>query len=109
MPRSTALDNEIRLILKTGKAVLGTKRSLKAVRLGKARAVILASKISRRIEEDIKYYAKLGDIPVIKFDGSSHELGTVCGKPFPVSVIAVLDLGDSTILEKKEEGEEPVA
>ncbi len=94
-----SLEDEIRTLLKTGKVIIGAKRAIQAVKLGKAKAVIMASLIPKWIEEDIKYYAKLGNIKVIKYRGTSFELGTLCGKPFPITTIAVIDPGESRILE----------
>ncbi|MCD6084065.1 MAG: 50S ribosomal protein L30e [Desulfurococcales archaeon] len=99
MSEVLSLDNEIRLLLKTGKVVLGARKALRTIKLGKAKAVIIASRIPRWIEEDVKYYARLGGIPVIRFGGTSYDLGTVCGKLFPITTIAVLDPGESGITE----------
>ncbi len=96
---SKELENEIKNVLKSGKAVLGFNRSLKAIMLGKAKAVVVASKIPKSYDDDIRRYASLSNIPVINFTGSSRDLGLVCGKPFPVTVIAILDLGGSRLLE----------
>ena len=97
--KAISLEDELRTLLKTGKVVIGAKRALKAIKLGKAKAVIIADLIPKHIEEDVKYYAKLGGIKVIKYKGSSYDLGTLCGKPFPITTIAVLDPGESRILE----------
>ncbi|OYT46083.1 MAG: 50S ribosomal protein L30e [Desulfurococcales archaeon ex4484_42] len=94
-----SLENEIKTLLKTGKVIIGARKSIKALKLGKAKAVIIASLIPKYIEEDVKYYAKLGGIKIIRYKGSSYELGTLCGKPFPITTIAVLDPGESRILE----------
>ncbi|MCS7108020.1 MAG: 50S ribosomal protein L30e [Sulfolobales archaeon] len=101
---SRDLENEIKNVLKSGKAVLGINRSLKAVMLGRAKAVIVASKIPKNYDDDIRRYANLSGIPVINFSGSSRDLGLVCGKPFPVSAIAILDLGGSKLLELSQSG-----
>jgi len=102
MPRTSSLDNELRRLLKTGKVVVGAKRSLDAIRLGKARGVVLATKLPKYIEDDVLYYAKLSGIKVIRFPGSSYELGTAVGKPFPITTIAIIDPGDSNLLEEGE-------
>ncbi|MEM4444604.1 MAG: ribosomal L7Ae/L30e/S12e/Gadd45 family protein [Thermofilum sp.] len=53
-----------------------------------------------RLEEWVeKRYASIAKIPVLVFEGSSRELGSVCRKPFMVSALAVLDPGESTILQ----------
>ncbi len=102
MPRTSSLDNELRRLLKTGKVVIGAKRSLDAIRLGKAKGVVLATKLPKYIEDDVLYYAKLSGIKVIRFPGSSYELGTAVGKPFPITTIAIIDPGDSNLLEEGE-------
>lgn len=101
---SRELENEIKNVLKSGKAVLGFNRSLKAVMMGKAKAVVIASKIPKNYDDDIRRYASLSNIPVINFSGSSRDLGLVCGKPFPVTVIAILDLGGSRLLDLTRSG-----
>lgn len=96
---ASELDREIKSVIRTGKFVLGSKGSLKAILMGKAKAVVVASKIPPTIEADVLYYAKLGNIPVIRYPGTSYDLGLVCGKQFPVSVMAILDFGESRLAE----------
>jgi large subunit ribosomal protein L30e len=36
----------------------------------------------------------------MKFEGSSIELGAVCGKPFSVNSLAVIEAGESKILNE---------
>ncbi len=98
------LENEIKTIIKTGKYVLGSRRSLKLLKLGKLKSVIMAASAPTHIKEDIKYYAKLSQTPVFIYKGTSYELGAVCGKPFGVLVIGVLDPGDSKLLELQAQG-----
>jgi large subunit ribosomal protein L30e len=35
---------------------------------------------------------------VFRFEGNNMELGALCGKPFSVSALAVIDKGTSNIL-----------
>lgn len=99
MKAVTGLEGEIKQVLKTGKYILGYRKSIRNIKMGKAKAVVIASRIPKWMEDDIMYYARLGEIPVIKFKGTSYELGMVCGKPFPVAVMAVLDPGTSRITD----------
>lgn len=92
------LESEIKNVLKSGKVIIGFNKSLKAIMLGKAKALIIASKIPKSYSDDIRRYANLSGVPVINFPGSSKDLGLVCGKPFPISTITILDLGDSKLL-----------
>ena len=102
MSKAMSLDNEVRLLIKTGKVVIGAKRSIQAIKLGRAKGVVLVTKLPKRIESDVLYYAKVGGIKVVRFNGSSYDLGVAIGKPYPVSAIAILDPGDSSILEEGE-------
>ncbi|ACX73385.1 ribosomal protein L7Ae/L30e/S12e/Gadd45 [Methanocaldococcus vulcanius M7] len=102
------VNKAIRTAVDTGKVVLGSKRTVKFVKHGEGKLVVLASNIPSEIEEDVKYYAKLSNIPVYQHKITSLELGAVCGKPFPVAALLVLDEGLSNIMElveKKEGGE----
>jgi len=50
---------------------------------------------------EIEYYAMLTKTPAHLFEGSNIDLGSVCGKYFRCSVMAIVDQGDSDILVKK--------
>ena len=62
-------------------------------------AVVCFNEGSKDIVEDVEYYAKLSEIPSYTYEGSSVDLGSVCGKPFTVATLIINDPGDSTILE----------
>ncbi|WP_317894850.1 50S ribosomal protein L30e [Pyrofollis japonicus] len=93
------IEKELVNALKTGKVILGSRKTLRLVKLGKAKAVIVAENAPPEIRDDIVYYAKLGNIPVYIYPGTSLELGAVCGKPFTVASLAILDPGNSRIIE----------
>jgi len=93
------LDRGIRVAVDTGNVTLGSDKSLQALKLGKGKLVIIADNCPEEIEEDVLQYSRLSEIPVYTYDGSSVELGSVCGKPFTVATMIVNDPGDSTILE----------
>jgi len=92
------LNREIRQAVTTGKVILGPEKSLKSLKLGHAKSVILALNCSEAVRADIEHYAKLAGIPIHFYQGDSAELGLACGKPFLVSVMTVLDPGSSNIL-----------
>ena len=94
-----SFENELRRSIKTGKVVFGAKETIKLVKLGKAKAVIMASLAKPELKEDLRYYAKLSGIPVYVYRGSPYDLGSLCGKPFPVSMLAIVEPGDSSIVE----------
>jgi large subunit ribosomal protein L30e len=93
------LDRGIRVAVDTGNVTLGSSKSIQALKLGRGKLVIIADNCPEEVEEDVLNYSKLSEIPVYTYDGSSVELGSVCGKPFTVASMIVNDPGDSTILE----------
>lgn len=92
------ISKEIRQAVDTGKVILGTDKSLKAIKLGEAKLVIVASNCPSEVLADIKHYGGLTNVPVYIFERDSAELGVACGKLFSVSVLAVLEPGNSNIL-----------
>jgi len=60
---------------------------------------ILSSTCPDEVEEEIRRYAEEENVPLYFYPGDSEELGLALGKPFLVSVLAVIDPGDSRVLE----------
>ncbi|MCD6196423.1 MAG: 50S ribosomal protein L30e [Staphylothermus sp.] len=89
----------LQMAIKTGEVVLGSKKTLKLVLHGKAKLVVIAANVPPELKRDIEYYAKLSNIPVYKFPGTNIELGTLAGKPFSVAAMAIVDPGQSNILD----------
>ncbi|MDR0912520.1 MAG: 50S ribosomal protein L30e [Methanobrevibacter sp.] len=96
------IDRGIRVAVDTGDVTLGSEKSIQYLKLGKGKLVVVASNAPDEILEDVEYYAKLSEIPVHLYDGSSVDLGSVCGKPFTVATLIINDPGDSTILDAVE-------
>jgi large subunit ribosomal protein L30e len=96
------INKAIATTVKTGKAFFGTNNAIKNAKTGKAKLIIIASNCPRKNHEDIEYYCKLSNIPVIIYNGTSIDLGVVCGKPFMVSALTVREPGDSDILKLTE-------
>jgi large subunit ribosomal protein L30e len=101
----SSLDHELRMALKTGRVNLGSKSALKELLKGRAKLIILSSNCPERYQEKIEGYAKLVGIPVLRHKKDSVDLGTLCGKPFPVSAIVINEPGDSKILSLVKEGD----
>ncbi len=88
------LERALRKAIKTGKVYTGSKRTLKALKNKEAKIVIMAENCPEEIAKAIEEY----DVPVIKYKGSNMDLGAACGKPFSVLTLAVIDPGESEIL-----------
>jgi large subunit ribosomal protein L30e len=74
---------------KNGKLLLGMKSTIKAIRKSAVSKVFLAKNCPEVIAEDIEHYCSLADIVVERLNIDCDELGTLCKKPFYVSVIGV--------------------
>ena len=89
--------------MKSGKYTLGYKSTLKFLRQGKAKLVIISSNCPPLRKSEIEYYAflaKLGKHGVHHYAGDNNELGTACGKYFRVCCLAISDGGDSDIIPR---------
>ena len=83
----------LKAAITTGEVEFGVMQTEKAVKSGKAQLVIVASNCPSKA-------LAAGDIGVKihVFEGNNMELGALCGKPFSVSALAVIDKGTSNIL-----------
>jgi len=92
------INARLALVMKSGKFVLGYKQTLKTLRQGKAKLVILANNTPALRKSEIEYYAMLSKTGVHNYTGTNIELGTACGKFFRVCSLSITDPGDSDII-----------
>lgn len=97
------INAKLGLVIKSGKYTLGYQSTLKALRRGAAKMVIIASNTPPLRRSEIEYYAMLSRSHVHLFNGTNNELGTACGRLFPVGMVTILDAGDSDILQIAEQ------
>jgi len=89
------LNHALKVALETGKVRLGLEETREAAEAKKARLLIVAKSCP---DAKLRSERAVGKIPVFHFDGTAVELGQACGKPFPISAMAILDPGTSAIL-----------
>ncbi|CAG8249005.1 unnamed protein product [Penicillium salamii] len=94
------LSSRLALVMKSGKVTMGTKSTMKTLRSGKAKLVLISGNCPPLRKSELEYYAMLAKTPVHHFNGNNIELGTACGKLFRCSAMAILDAGDSDILSR---------
>ena len=97
-----SMNSKLKLVMKSGKAILGYKASLKALRNGKSKMVLIASNCPPLRKSEVEYLAMLAKTQVHHYVGDNTALGTACGKFFNCSVLSIMDGGDSDILATKE-------
>ncbi|KAF6204439.1 hypothetical protein GE061_002780 [Apolygus lucorum] len=93
-----SINSRLALVMKSGKYCLGFKQTLKTLRQGKAKLIIIAKNTPALRRSEIEYYAMLARTGVHHYSGNNTELGTACGKYFRVCTLSITDPGDSDII-----------
>ncbi|MGV8084657.1 MAG: 50S ribosomal protein L30e [Candidatus Bilamarchaeum sp.] len=96
--KESEIVSAIRLAVESGKVDFGYKTATSA-NSPKAKLFVVAANTPSEIRSKIEGSSKSNNTPIIEFDGTSVELGSVCGLPYTVSVLAVYDAGTSNIME----------
>ncbi len=96
------INKAIATTIRTGKVLFGADNAVRNARIGKAKLIIVAANCPQKIRGDIKYYCRLSDVPIVIYNGTSIDLGSVCRKPFMVSALTIREPGDSDILKLAE-------
>lgn len=84
-----ALSDEIQNAIKQKKAIIGYRESIKYIKQDYPKIIVIAKNIPENYRKEIEHNTKISKVKVEVFDGSSKDLGVICGKPFPVSTIAI--------------------
>ncbi|MDZ4256393.1 MAG: 50S ribosomal protein L30e, partial [archaeon] len=80
------------------KVLFGVKQTQDALRHGEGKLVVMAQNTPGVTKEGVATLATLLGIPTYAYLGNGLELGSVCGKPFVVSTLLVLEEGKSNVL-----------
>ena len=101
-----SINSRLQLVMRSGKALLGYKETIKSLRNHTGKLVIISNNCPPLRKSEIEYYAMLSKVGVHHYTGTGSDLGTACGKYFNVSVMAVTDAGDSDIVNRGSGAEE---
>ncbi|MCS7103038.1 MAG: 50S ribosomal protein L30e [Candidatus Korarchaeum sp.] len=97
---SSDVESELYLALKSGKVLLGARKVIKRLKLGEnPKLVVIASNTPEHLRKELEYLSKLAGVPLYRYQGRSLELGRAFKKPFFVSAAAIVEEGESRILE----------
>ena len=92
------INKALRTAITTGKVYFGIEESKKALKKGEAKLIIVSLNCPSDFRDNL---GKQKKISTYNFNGSNVELGSACGKPFPISVLTVVKPGKSNILQLK--------
>lgn len=87
------ISKALKAAITTGEVEFGVDQTEKAVKSGKAQMIIISKNCPSAV-----LTAKDLSVKVHVYEGNNMELGALCGKPFSVSALAVIDKGTSNIL-----------
>ncbi|KAL7057590.1 hypothetical protein AAHC03_016623 [Spirometra sp. Aus1] len=93
-----SINSRLALVFKSGKAAIGYRHTLRTLRRGGSKLIIIANNTPPLRKAEIEYYAMLSKTGVHHYNGTNRDLGTACGKYFRVSTLAIEDPGDSDII-----------
>merc|ERR1719379_2217503 len=93
-----SINSKLQLVMKSGRVLLGYKSTLKSLRQGKSKLILISSNCPRLRKSEIEYYAMLAKTSVHHYSGNNITLGTACGKMYRTSVLSITDVGDSDII-----------
>merc|ERR1712010_61641 len=96
-----SINSRLQLVIKSGKYSLGYKSTLKQLRAGKAKLVLISSNCPPLRKSELEYYSMLSKANVHHYSGTNNDLGTACGRYFAVSCLSIVEAGDSDILHAK--------
>ncbi|MFW9864592.1 MAG: 50S ribosomal protein L30e [Candidatus Thorarchaeota archaeon] len=94
------IDTNIRVAYKTGKIIYGKKQVLRYLRSDVFKMLIIANNCPSELLAQLNHYNSLmkDKIHIHTYKGSSWDLGLACAKPYMISIIGVINQGDSALL-----------
>lgn len=81
--------DELKKLEKSEGNIIGTERTMKELKSGKIKKIILALNCNNQSEKILRHYAEIGRVEVVKCSYKNDELGTIFKKPFSISVIGL--------------------
>ncbi len=95
------LNMNIKVAYKTGKVIYGRNQILRMLRQNPFKMLIVSKNCPKELENQLNYFNSLlkekDQIFVYKYKGSSWDLGLAMAKPYWVSIIGIIDYGDSEL------------
>ena len=83
------IEKTIKEKLKEGKVVIGFKSVIKILKKEKPKMIVLANNIPEENKNVIIHNTQISNVEIKEYKSDSMNLGLVCGKPFPISVLAI--------------------
>ncbi len=79
------IEETLKKAIKENRVIFGYRESLKYIRNKTPEVVIIAKNAPEKIKREILS----SNVKVVIFDGSSKDLGTICGRPHPITTVVI--------------------
>ena len=99
--REFDVDTNIKVTYKTGKILYGKNQILKNLfRKNPFKMLIVSNNCPSELMTQINHFNSLlkDKLFIHKYKGSSWDLGLACAKPYMISVMGIIDFGDSDLI-----------
>jgi large subunit ribosomal protein L30e len=105
MSRVVMIDTQkaIRMVVESGKVEFGARSGKVYTLKGGAKLILMSNNCPKALKAEMEYYSKKSGVPLHEVDLTSIELGSACGKPFPISFLSDIYPGNSAIKKLTEE------
>ena len=93
------IDTNLKVAYKTGKIIIGKNQVLKYLRQKSFKMIILSNNCPLELERELLHFNMLSrnKVYVHRYNGSSWDLGLACAKPYMISILGIIDYGDSQL------------
>ena len=92
-------NKEIRRAVDTGKVSFGFREAKKKLLAGEGEMLIVSKNMPKNEKETLKQIANVESKKFYEYPDTGLVLGSVCGKPFVISTMLVIEAGKSKVLE----------
>jgi len=83
------LEKLIKERLKENKIIIGFNIVIKSLKSSHPDLIVYANNIPEDKKKTIEHNAQISKVEIKEYPGDGVNLGLLCGKPFPVSVLAI--------------------
>jgi len=81
--------DQLRKLIEEKKVIIGTQRTLKALKADKLKRLVMASNASEQTANAVKRYSAQTGVAVDDLSVPNDELGVICKKPFSISLLGI--------------------
>ena len=89
------LEKVIKDAVEDGKCSFGSKEAISSIKNSKL--VVLSHSVPEKMLQKIQQAAKTSKVSTLNYNGSSVELGRLCGTQFRISVVSLMTLSDTNL------------